>query len=174
MLNILVMRKYSAIKREVMESTRWLSEHAYLGERSSGGNISIKARNEEVLAITPSGKPYHQLAVDDICVIGYDGQVIEGQRSASIEAGMHIGIYKHRPDVNAVIHTHQTFATVLSLIKRPIPALFDEIIVEIGPKVEVIPYAFSGSSKLEKCCRKTRQQMSLLPDTKPWRPVPGS
>jgi ribulose-5-phosphate 4-epimerase/fuculose-1-phosphate aldolase len=144
------MRKYGTIKREVIDSTRWLSEHGYLGKRGSGGNISIKARNEEVLAITPSGKPYHQIAVDDICVIDYDRQLLEGRRSPSIEAAMHIGVYKHRPDVNAVIHTHQTFATVLSSIKRPIPALFDEIIVEIGPKVEVIPYAFSGSSELEK------------------------
>jgi L-fuculose-phosphate aldolase len=61
---------------------------------------------------------------------------------------MHIGVYKHRPDVQAVIHTHQTFASLLAIINRSIPALFDEIIVEIGHVVEVIPYAFSGSEEL--------------------------
>lgn len=144
------MGKYDKIKLEVLNSATSLSEHGYLGKRSSGGNISAKVRDEEVLAITPSGRPYPEMVVEDICVIDCDGHLIEGCRSASIEAAMHIGVYKHRPDVNAVIHTHQTYASVLSIINRPIPALFDEIIVEIGSVVEVIPYAFSGSSKLVK------------------------
>ncbi len=61
---------------------------------------------------------------------------------------MHIGVYKNRPDVNAVIHTHQPFASALAIIDKPIPALFDEITVEIGHEVDIIPYAFSGSSEL--------------------------
>jgi ribulose-5-phosphate 4-epimerase/fuculose-1-phosphate aldolase len=62
--------------------------------------------------------------------------------------GMHVGVYQNRPDVNAVIHTHQPFASVLAIINKPIPALFDEITVEIGHEVDIIPYAFSGSMEL--------------------------
>jgi L-ribulose-5-phosphate 4-epimerase len=144
------MAKYDKIKLEVINSATSLSEHGYLGKTSSGGNISARVRDEEVLAITPSGRPYPQMAVDDICVMDYNGHLIEGRRSPSIEAAMHIAVYKRRPDVKAVIHTHQTFASVLSVINRSIPALFDETIVEIGSVVEVIPYAFSGSSELVK------------------------
>ena len=55
---------------------------------------------------------------------------------------------KTRPDVNAVVHTHQPFASTLAIINKPIPALFDEITVEIGHEVDIIPYAFSGSPDL--------------------------
>ena len=118
------------------------------GQKSSGGNVSLKVANQDAIAITPSGKPYLKLAVEEICVIDYDGNPLDGPLKPSIEAGMHLGVYKHRPDVNAVIHTHQTYASVLSILNRPIPALFDEIIVEIGQGVEVIPYAHSGSAEL--------------------------
>jgi ribulose-5-phosphate 4-epimerase/fuculose-1-phosphate aldolase len=65
-----------------------------------------------------------------------------------MESAMHAGVYTGRPDVNAVVHTHQMFASVLALIKQPIPALFDEVTCEIGAEVAVIPYALSGSTAL--------------------------
>jgi len=142
------MSKYDSVRREVLDSSRWLAEHGYLGQLSSGGNISMRVPGEKIVAITPSGKPYFLLDLNDICVIDFDHKPIEGSLSSSIEAGMHIGVYKNRPDVNAVIHTHQPFASALAIINKPIPALFDEITVEIGHMVDIVPYAFSGSSEL--------------------------
>lgn len=142
------MGNYDSIRREVLGSSRWLAEHGYLAELSSGGNISARVPGENIVVLTPSGKSYFSLDLNDICVIDFDHNSIEGSLSPSIEAGMHIGVYKNRRDVNAVIHTHQPFASVLAIINKPIPALFDEIAVEIGHVVDIIPYAFSGSSKL--------------------------
>ena len=142
------MSDYDNIRREVLDSCRWLAEHGYLGELSSGGNISARVPAENIVALTPSGRSYLSLDLKDICVIDFDQNSIEGSLSPSIEAGMHIGVYKSRSDVNAVIHTHQPFASTLAIINKPIPALFDEITVEIGHEVAVIPYAFSGSSEL--------------------------
>ena len=142
------MSNYDSIRRGVLDSSRWLAEHGYLGQLSSGGNISMRVPGEKIVAITPSGKPYFLLDLNDICVIDFDHKPIEGSLSPSIEAGMHIGVYKNRPDVNAVIHTHQSFASALAIINKPIPVLFDEITVEIGHKVDIVPYAFSGSSEL--------------------------
>jgi glutamate-1-semialdehyde 2,1-aminomutase len=142
------MKNYDNIKREIIDSAQWLSKHGYLGQLSSGGNISLRVPGEKIVAITPSGRSYFSLNLSDICVIDFDRNAIEGSLSPSIEAGMHIGVYKNRPDVNAVVHTHQPFASVLAIINKPIPALFDEITVEIGHVVDIIPYAFSGSSKL--------------------------
>jgi len=144
------MSNYDSIRREVLDSSRWLAEHGYLGELSSGGNISARVPGEDIVAITPSGRSYFSLDLNDICVIDFDQNSIEGSLSPSIEAGMHIGVYQNRPDVHAVIHTHQPFASVLAIINKPIPALFDEITVEIGHAVDIVPYAFSGSSKLVK------------------------
>lgn len=142
------MNIYDNIRREVLDSSRWLAEHGYLGQLSSGGNISVRAPGEKILAITPSGRSYFSLHLNDICVIDFDRNPIEGDSAPSIEAGLHIGVYQNRSDVNAVIHTHQPFASTLSIINKPIPALFDEIIVEIGGMVEIVPYAFSGSAEL--------------------------
>ena len=142
------MGQYDSEKLTVLEATHWLAEHGYLGKRSSGGNVSIRIAGQDAIAITPSGRPYLKMAVEDVCVIDFDGNPLEGNLKPSIEAGLHLGIYKHRTDVEAVIHTHQTYASVLSILNRSIPALFDEIIVEIGQVVEVIPYAFSGSAEL--------------------------
>ncbi len=142
------MSNYDKIKREVLDSSHWLVENEYLGQLTSGGNISARVPGEKNLVITPSGRSYFSLKANDICVIDFDQNAIEGSLSPSIEAGMHIGIYQNRPDVNAVVHTHQTFASVLAVIGKPIPALLDEITVEIGHVVDVVPYAYSGTAEL--------------------------
>ena len=142
------MGQYDPEKLTVLEAVHWLAEHGYLGQKSSGGNISLRAAHQDAVAITPSGRPYLKMTVKEVCVIDFDGNPLDGNLKPSIEAGMHLAIFKQRADVKAVIHTHQTYASVLSILQRPIPALFDEIIVEIGKGVEVIPYAFSGTSEL--------------------------
>ncbi len=142
------MVKYDELKREVLDSGIWLAEHGYLGELTSGGNISVRLPGEDVVAITPSGRSYFALELDDICVIDLDLQPIQGSLAPSIESGVHIGIYKNRTDVNAIVHTHQPYANTLAIINKPIPALFDEITVEIGHEVAIVPYAYSGSAEL--------------------------
>jgi ribulose-5-phosphate 4-epimerase/fuculose-1-phosphate aldolase len=143
------MGDYEAHKAEVLNCARWLCENGYFGGRlGSGGNVSMMIRETGGIVITPSRLSYQQMRPEDVCVIDADRHRLEGRRMPSIEAGMHIGIYAKRPEVRAVVHTHQPYASVLSLINRPIPALFDEITVEIGPRVELIPYARSGSEAL--------------------------
>lgn len=141
--------KYNGFKKEVLQCAQWLSEHGFFGGKlGSGGNVSRFVRRENRMVITPSGRPYHTLDTEDLCVIDAELKQVEGSLAPSIEAGMHAGIYQHRPDVNAVVHTHQVFASVFAVINQPIPALFDEIVYEIGPTIEIIPYAVSGSRQL--------------------------
>lgn len=143
------MGKFEKDKQDILKCARWLSEHGYFGcLRGSGGNISVKINDENIIAITPTSRPYQGLSTDDISVVDYNLKSIEGHLAPSIETAMHLGIYKCRSDVKAVIHTHPVFASVLSIINQPIPALFDEIAFEIGASVEIVPYAISGSSDL--------------------------
>jgi L-ribulose-5-phosphate 4-epimerase len=138
-------------KEQVLQAARWLCNKGFFGsERGSGGNVSVAASDRQTLAITPSGLPYTDMTVEDICMLDMQQRQLEGSRPPSMETGMHIGIYQQRMDVNAVVHTHQMFASVLAIINRPIPALFDEITAEIGPSVEIIPYAVSGSRQLAR------------------------
>ena len=126
-----------------------MSEHGYFGVyRGSGGNISVRIEGQPILVVTPSGRSYWNMTADDICVVDFDLTPIEGPYKPSKEAAMHIGIYRHRIDVSAIVHTHQTYASILAVIDESIPPLFDEETKEFGPVVENIPYAISGSEDL--------------------------
>jgi len=90
-----------------------------------------------------------QMTADDICVLDFQLGAIEGQHKPSVESGMHAGIYQARADVQAVVHTHQVYASALALIGAPIPTLFDEQARFLGRSVAIIPYAPSGTSLLK-------------------------
>ena len=144
------MNKYESYKKNVLEASLWLSEQGYFGShRGSGGNVSVRV-NETAMAITPSSMKYQELSFADICVVGFDLSVIEenDKLKPSVEAGMHSIIYRSRPDVNAIVHTHQIYGSVFGLINTPIPALFDEVAFSLGQMVEIVPYALSGSPDL--------------------------
>ena len=144
------MTKYESYKKEVLEASLWLSAQGYFGSlRGSGGNVSVRI-DETAMAITPSWVKYQEISVADICVVGSDLSVIEGndKLKPSVEAGMHNIIYQRRPDVHAIVHTHQIYGSVFALINTPIPALLDEVSFSLGPMVEIIPYALSGSPEL--------------------------
>ena len=143
------MGKYEEYKREVLEVSQRLSENGYFGTRSgSAGNVSVLIEGEEIVAVTPHGLPYAAMTTDDICIMDLDLAPIEGTRGPSVEAPLHVAVYKNRKDVNSVIHTHQPYASVFGVLDEPIPPLFDEVTVAIGNKVEVVPYGLSGSPEL--------------------------
>ncbi len=136
-------------KIKIIECAQWLSRYGYFGAlRGTGGNVSIRAQGEDIFIITPSGMPYDQLTAEAMCVLDFNLKLIEGNAKPSLESGMHLEVYKCRSDVNTVIHTHQTKASVFAVLNQPIPALFDEVCLHIGHIADVVPYAFSGSSEL--------------------------
>lgn len=117
---------------------------------ATGGNLSMRIPGESMLAITPSNFDYMKMTTNDICILDFKLKVIEGELKPSVESGFHVGVYKNRPDVNAIIHTHQVYTSALALMKTPIPALFDEQVRYLGRSVEIIPYAPSGTDLLKK------------------------
>jgi L-ribulose-5-phosphate 4-epimerase len=143
------MGDYDEYKRQVLEVSQMLSERGYFGTKSgSAGNVSVLIEGEDAIAVTPSGKRYGDMRVGDICVVDFDLARIEATCDPSIEAPMHIAVYENRRDVNAVIHTHQVYASVFSILNEPIPALFDEVTVSVGSTIDVVPYGLSGSPQL--------------------------
>ncbi len=142
------MSQYDEYKEKVLEYSQMLARKGYL--IGSGGNVSVRIEDENALAITPSGREYGGLTADDICVFDFEQRSIEGTLRPSIETGMHIAVYRGRLDVNAVVHTHQPYASIFAVINRPIPALFDEQVVELGDRVVIVPYGLSGSVDLHE------------------------
>ncbi|MEW5939953.1 MAG: class II aldolase/adducin family protein [Chloroflexota bacterium] len=146
------MNAFDAQKKQIVETAQALTRKGYL--MATGGNLSLRLAGGDAFAITPSNYDYFKLTPEDVCVLDFKLNVIEGHLKPSVESAMHGAIYQARPDVNAVIHTHQVYASALTLVKAPIPALFDEQTRFLGRSVEIVPYAPSGTGMLAKTVAK--------------------
>jgi L-ribulose-5-phosphate 4-epimerase len=136
-----------SIKQQLVESCHTLVRKGYL--LATGGNVSIRLPGGNTFAITPSDFDYVKMSAQDVCVLDFNLNQLEGQLKPSVESAMHAAVYRNRIDVQAVIHTHQVYASALTLIKAPIPALFDEQVRFLGREVQIIPYAPSGTGLLK-------------------------
>ncbi len=113
----------------------------------SGGNISCFNRREQYIAITPSGIEYPQLTPEDIVIMHPDGTPCQGSNKPSSETGFHLALYHQRKDINAVVHTHSTYATTFACLNREIPAVH-YLVGFAGKKVPLAPYATYGTPEL--------------------------
>jgi glutamate-1-semialdehyde aminotransferase/ribulose-5-phosphate 4-epimerase/fuculose-1-phosphate aldolase len=149
------MGQYDSFRELVVSTCHTLLERGYL--KATEGNVSVRVPGRALFAVTPSNYDYAKMQADDICVLDYDLHRLSGTRKASIEAGMHAAVYQERPDVNVIIHTHQPYASALALIRKPIPALFDEQVMFLGRGVVIVPYGPSGTTFLK---RRVRSKLS--------------
>ncbi|HBX68985.1 MAG TPA: aldolase [Chloroflexi bacterium] len=141
------MNPYQSEKQHIVQTAQELVRKGYL--MATGGNISLRIPGEDAFAITPSNYDYMLMTPEDVCVLSLELEPLSGERKPSVEAAMHAAIYGVRADVHAVIHTHQVYASALTLIDAPIPALFDEQARFLGRSVDIIPYAPSGTGMLK-------------------------
>ena len=146
------MGMFDAYKKQVVDTAQSLTHKGYL--MATGGNLSVRIAEQNAFAITPSNFDYLKMTPDDICILDFDLQILEGHLKPSVESAMHGAVYQVRGDVNAIVHTHQAYASALTLITAPIPALFDEQARFLGRSVEIIPYAPSGTGFLKSTVAK--------------------
>ncbi len=146
------MSDFYALKQQIVETAQKLVHKGYL--MATGGNLSMRVVGQEAFGITPSNYDYMKMKPEDVCILDFDLNVIEGELKPSVESAMHGAVYQVRKDVNAIVHTHQVYTSALTLIKAPIPALFDEQTRFLGRSVDIIPYAPSGTSLLKNAVAK--------------------
>ena len=108
--------------------------------KGTGGNLSVFDRANGRVAITPSG-------IDFFVIMDVEGNVLEGNRVPSSEWAMHVMPYKYRDDIDAVVHAHTMYATVLSCLRQDLPATHYMIAVA-GENVRVADYASFGTMEL--------------------------
>ena len=142
--------RWSAEKNAVVEAAQ---EMAALGlVTGTSGNVSVRLPDlgdaSGLLAITPTGIPYGELTEESIAVTDFDVEPVEGELPPSSESLLHVAIYRARPDVGAVIHTHSVYSSVIAVSGIDIPPLIDEMVVAIGGAVKVSQYGFPGSEQL--------------------------
>ncbi len=112
------------------------------------GNVSVRVADKELMIITPSGMDYATLEPEDMVLLDFNGQVVEGKYRPSIETSLHLGIYKQRSDINAVVHVHSPYAVAFAVARKNIPVILEETAQVIGHEVEVAAYARCGSQQL--------------------------
>ena len=113
--------------------------------------ISPCAFGEAVL-VTPSGVPARELRPEMIALMPLADETgaFEGPLPPSSEWRFHLDVYRARPDVNAVVHMHSTYATTLATLRRPIPAVHYMIAAFGGPSVPCVGYASYGTPELSR------------------------
>lgn len=133
----------------VLKACKELQSHKLIVR--TWGNISARVDDGHI-AITPSGRDYDTLTAEDIVITDMNGKY-EGDVKPSSELGVHLECYRLRPDVNFVVHTHQTYASALSALGMDVrlgPRVSDRTRSLIGPKIVCAEYGLNGSKKIRQ------------------------
>lgn len=133
---------YKKQKQEVISTALEIKRNGLI--KLAGGNVSMRLPNGHIL-VTPSGTSYEDMRDKDIIVLDIDANRIEGKLRESVDTGALLYIYKHMPNVNAIIHTHQPYATAVGLLGDVLPAAVTTLANVTLGAVNVAPYCSAAS-----------------------------
>lgn len=114
----------------------------------TSGNVSVRDPETGLVAIKPSGVRYEDLTAASMVVVDLDGRVVEGDLKPSSDTASHLYVYRHRPDVNGVVHTHSRFATAFAAVGRSIPVYLTAQADEFGGEIPCAGFAMIGDEEI--------------------------
>lgn len=114
----------------------------------TGGNVSVRDPETGLIAIKPSGVRYDDLTAESMVVLDPDGAIVEGTNKPSSDTASHLYVYRQRPDVNGVVHTHSRYATAFAAVGRPIPVYLTAQADEFGGEIPCGGFAFIGDEAI--------------------------
>jgi L-fuculose-phosphate aldolase len=114
------------------------------------GNFSVRDPEYGLIYITPSGMNYGEIQDDDIVVLDDELNVVDGIRVPSVEKAMHAAVYKARQDINAVIHTHPVYSTILGVNGMELPGISEDFVQIVGDRMVCSEYALPGTPELAR------------------------
>jgi len=114
----------------------------------TGGNVSARDPASGLVAIKPSGVRYGELTAESMVVLDLDGTIVEGKLKPSSDTASHLHIYRHRPDVNGVVHTHSRYATAFAAVGRSIPVYLTAQADEFGGEIPCAGFALIGDEAI--------------------------
>lgn len=112
----------------------------------TSGNVSV--RDGDSVLITPASMPYARMTEEELVALRPNGDPAEGDAVPSSEWRVHLAIYRARPDVGAVVHTHSVHATAWSFNDEPLDTGTEELEAGTGGAVLTAPYAPTGSDEI--------------------------
>jgi L-fuculose-phosphate aldolase len=140
------MSQWQEEKQIVLEAAQKMAASGLVVGTS--GNISLRLPGKrQLMAITPSSKHYDLLGADDIQIVDFNGQSVEGNLTPSMETMLHIGIYQARKNINAIIHTHSVYASAAAVAGLEIPTILDDQVAFLGGEIKLAAHAISGTTE---------------------------
>jgi L-ribulose-5-phosphate 4-epimerase len=116
----------------------------------TGGNVSARDVKTGLIVIKASGIRYEELRPEHMVVVDIDGKVVEGDFKPSSDVYSHLYIYKHRPDVFGVVHTHSRYASAFAAVGREIPCVLTAMADEFGGPIPCGGFALIGDEAIGK------------------------
>lgn len=114
----------------------------------TGGNVSARDPETNLVVIKPSGVMYEDLRPEDHVVVDLEGAIIEGSLAPSSDTASHLYIYRHRPELNGIAHTHSPYATAFAALGRAIPVYLTAIADEFGGPIPCAGFALIGGEEI--------------------------
>src|SRR2546430_14340456 len=114
----------------------------------TGGNVSARDPGSWLVVIKPSGVLYGGLGPEDHVVVNLEGDIVEGELKPSSDTASHLYVYRRRPDVNGVVHTHSSYATAFAALGRSIPVYLTAIADEFGGPIPCAGFALIGGEEI--------------------------
>ncbi len=134
-------------KKKVIDAGKKLSDTGLIAR--TWGNVSCRISPEQFV-ITPSGLPYEMLTPAEIVTVNIKDCSYEGALEPSSEKWVHAEVYRRRPEINFVIHTHQPYASAVSPLKTDLDVNDPVAEALIGKKVVSVAYGLPGTKKLRR------------------------
>ena len=147
-IDTLLRAKITRLREEVCALHALLPANGLVAWTS--GNVSARVPGAELMVIKPSGLDYEDLTPESMVLCDLDGNVVEGEYKPSSDTGSHAYVYRHRPDVGGVVHTHSTYATAWSARAEAIPCVITAMADEFGGEIPVGPFALIGDESIGK------------------------
>ena len=139
-------------KQQIIDAGKRLIHEGYTTH--TWGNISLRGADGRIY-ITPSSMDYDKITEKDVVVLDPEGNVLEGTRKPSIEKDLHTEIYRRRPEVGAIVHTHPMESLAFACMEEEIPLITDAAVMTLRDTVRTAPYALPGSEELAANCADT-------------------
>jgi L-ribulose-5-phosphate 4-epimerase len=114
----------------------------------TGGNVSARDEETGLVIIKPSGVRYEELRPEQMVVVDLDGEIVEGSLKPSSDTQSHLYIYRKRPDVGGVVHTHSRYATAFAAVGKAIPCILTAMADEFGGPIPCGGFALIGDEAI--------------------------
>jgi len=137
-----------AIREELVWLNRALPEYGLVTWTS--GNVSVRDPETGYVAIKASGVKFADLTPKSMVVVDLDGNVLDGALKVSSDTASHLYVYRHRPDVNGVVHTHSNYATAFAAVGKSIPVYLTAHGDEFGCEIPCGGFALIGGEEIGK------------------------